>query len=135
MNSFIQTNNDGLFNVDKIYDYFSPLLKREEGNAIRNIWYRSEGTLSRIEDKTERSIVKALAVILMINDPDNMPANDENISRAIMQPVDIVSSKLTSLVNDHLLRRNVVNNLLSFASTNSREIEDLIQVIITIYLL
>ncbi len=129
LNSFIQTNDNGLFNVDKIYDYFSPLLKREEGNAIRNIWYRSEGTLSRIEDKIERSIIKALAIILMINDPDNMPANDENISRAIMQPVDIVSSKLMYLVEEHLLRRNVVNNLLSFASTNSREIEDLIQVI------
>ena len=129
LNSFIQRNSDGLFNIDKIYDYFSPLLQHEEENAIRNIWYRSEGTLSKIEDQTQRSIIKALAVILMINDPDNMPANDDNISRSLMLPKETVSAKINELIDERLLRRNIINNLLSFASTNSKEIEDQIQII------
>lgn len=129
LNSFIQTSNSGLFNVDKIYDYFSPLLQHEEGNAIRNIWYRSEGTLSKIADVTERAIIKTLAVILMINDQDNLPANDDNISRSLAIDKEIVSAKIADLIEERLLRKNIINNQLSFASTNSKEIEDQIQII------
>lgn len=124
LNSFIQTNNDGLFNVDKIYDYFSPLMKREEGNEIRNIWYRTEGTLSRIENQLARRIVKTLAVILMINDTDSFPANEKSIALATMLSKDTVTSLIDDIIDQRFLRRNIINNLLTFATTNNKEIED-----------
>lgn len=123
-NSFLHSNNDGLFNVDKIYDYFSPLLKREEGNEIRNVWYRTEGTLSRIADNDSRRIIKALAVILMIDDVDNFPSNVDNLALATMLPKEVVAGKINNLIENHYLRQNVINNLISFASSSNKAIED-----------
>lgn len=128
-NSFIHSNSSGLFNVDKIYDYFGPLMKREEGNDIRNIWYRSEGTLSRVTDQESRKIIKAIAVILMINDMDNYPASEEMISLSTMIPKDVVASKINDLIEQHYLRKNILNNLLSFTTSNNKEIEDKISII------
>ena len=129
LNTFINKNDSGLFNVDKIYDYFSPLLKREEGNNIRNIWYRAEGTLSRVEDPEERSIIKALAVIMMINEPDTFPASLDNLALSTMLSTNAVEGKVADLIDKGYLRKNLINNLLSFASSNNKEIEDQISII------
>ena len=128
LNSFIRRNDSGLFNVDKIYDYFSPILKREEGNQIRNIWFRTEGTLARVEDQDERKIIKALSVILMLNNFEVYPPNEEMISLATMLPEEIVKAKITDLIESHYLRKNLLNNLLTFTSSNNKEIEDRINV-------
>ena len=69
--------------VTEIYDYFSPLLKKEETNSIRNIWFRAEGTLGRLEDRDQRRLIKALAVILMINDFDRLSPSCENLSLSL----------------------------------------------------
>ena len=129
LNTFIHRNDDGLLNVDEIYDYFSPLLRREEGNEIRNIWYRTEGILSRIEDETQRKMIKSLAVILMINDPDVFPASEENLALATMLSEKTVLFEVNKLIEEGYLRKNVINNLLSFASSNNKEIEDRISII------
>ena len=128
LNSFIRKNDAGLFNVDKIYDYFSPILKREEGNQIRNIWFRTEGTLARVEDQDERKIIKALSVILMLNNFDVYPPSETILSIATMIPKETVKAKISSLIEKHYLRKNVLNNLLSFTSANNKEIEDRINV-------
>lgn len=128
-NSFIHRNAGGLFNVDKIYDYFSPLMKREEGNGIRNIWYRAEGLLSRIDDQNARSIIKSLAVILMINDIDNLPPDEKTLIAATHLTKDTVSMKVNNLIEKHLLRKNLLNGLLSFATANNKDIEDRISII------
>ena len=124
LNSFIRKNDSGLFNVDKIYDYFSPILKREEGNQIRNIWFRTEGTLARIDDQDERKVVKALSVILMLNNFAVYPPNETILSIATMLPEEKVKANISSLIERHYLRKNVLNNLLSFTSANNKEIED-----------
>ena len=128
-NSFIHKNNNGLFNVDKIYDYFSPLMKREEGNDIRNIWYRTEGTLSRVSEPEARKIIKALSVILMIDDSETLPANEEILSLSTDISLDKVLGIIAHLTDQHYLRKNVINDLLSFASSNNKEIEDKVSVI------
>lgn len=128
-NSFIHKNNNGLFNVDKIYDYFSPLLKRESGNDIRNIWYRAEGSLSRIDDPNARRIIKALGVILMINDPDSFPADEATLSLCTMLPLGTVTGIINNLIDEHFVRRNLINNMISFASSNNKEIEEQISII------
>lgn len=130
-NSFIQRTEDGaeLFNVDKIYDYFSPLLRKEEGNNIRNIWYRTESVLSKIEDPKKKRVVKVLSVILMINDVNRFAPNIDNIALSLELSNDEIKNIVDDLIKEHYLRKSQLTNLITFGSTNSKEIEEQISLI------
>lgn len=123
-NSFINNNDDGLFNVDKVYDYFEQLLQKEETNQIRNIWYRAESILSKINNKNERKVIKALAIILMINDLERLPASELIVSLCTSLSINEVSAVISKFINNHYLRKNMLNNMLSFALSNSKHIDD-----------
>lgn len=128
-NSFILSNSidDGLFNVDKIYDYFSPLLQKEDTNQIRNLWYRTESILSKLEDSKEKKIVKALAIILMIGDYDRLAPLDKTISLALMLDEKETKSIIEGLMSRHYLRKNMLNGHLSFALSNTKQIDETIE--------
>lgn len=126
-NSFIHSKNEGLFNVDKIYDYFSDILQKEETNSIRNIWYRAESTLSKLEDSNERKIIKALSIILMINNFDVFPSNEEVISLATEIDLQETTKIINSLIERHYLRKNILNHLLSFALSNTKQINEAVE--------
>lgn len=127
-NSFINRNENGLFNVDKVYDYFSGLLQKEETNFIRNIWYRTESILSKIDDINERSVVKSLSIILMINDSDKLPSNELVLSLA--SGLDMVTTLkiINKLIDNHYIRKNILNNLFSFALSNTKQIDDAVEI-------
>lgn len=128
-NSFLHSKSSGLFDVDKIYDYFSPLLQKEETNLIRNLWYRTESILSKLENLNERRVVKSLSIILMINDFEKFPANEKVLALASNLTIQEVSKIVSDLIEKHYLRRNLLNNLLSFALSNTKEIDDLIELL------
>ena len=126
-NSFIHSKDDGLFNVDKIYDYFSGILQKEESNSIRNIWYRSESILSKLENYNERKVVKALSIVLMINDSDVFPSSEEVISLATEIELNETIKIVNSLIERHYFRKNILNNLLSFALSNTKQIDEAVE--------
>lgn len=128
-NSFIQNEENGLFNVDKIFDYFSVLLKKEEENSIRNIWYRSEAVLSKVTDQIDRRIIKALAIILMINELDVFSPDERTLHLSLDIDKSIIERKIKELVDKHFLRKNTINGLLSLASANSKEIDEQIEIV------
>lgn len=127
-NSFIHSKENGLFNVDKIYDYFSGILQKEETNLIRNIWYRAESILSKLENYNERKIIKALSIILMINDFENFPPNEKVISLSTEININETSKIVNELIDKHYLRRNILNNLLSFALSNTKQIDEAVEI-------
>ena len=128
-NFFIHNNKNGLFNVDKIYDYFSELLQKEETNFIRNLWYRAESISSKLDDLLEKRIVKTLAVILMINDFDKLRPSKEVLSLCLNESVEDVTVVIDKLIESHYLRKNILNNLLSFSLSNTKHIDDKINVL------
>lgn len=123
-NSFIHSNGSGMFNIDKIYDYFSNVFRNEELNSARNIWYRSESILSKIEDPEERKIIKALAVILITNDYEKVPPNRHIISLSLCLDEDLTEKYINQLIGEGLIRRNLLNNLLSFSLSNTKQIDE-----------
>ena len=126
-NSFIHSNDTGLFNVDKIYDYFSGILQKEETNSIRNIWYRAESILSKLEDLKQKKIIKALSIILMINDYNVLPPNEEVVSLATQIDLLETTKIINFLISNHYLRKNILNNLLSFALSNTKQIDEQVE--------
>ena len=62
--------------VDLIYDYFSSLLKKEVSNEfVHNIWLSAEYVIEKCESEDQKRIVKALAIILIVNKEDEIPAS------------------------------------------------------------
>lgn len=131
LNSFLYTKDsvNELFHVDKIYDYFSAILKRENDPDIRRIWIRSEATLSNIDKYGENAketirIIKSLAVVLMVNDASRLPSTNEILSLCTGIDIAKVDSIVEDLIGKHYLRRNMINDLLSFATANSKSIDE-----------
>lgn len=129
LNSFLHLNSEGLFNVDKIYDYFSSLLKKDGSEETKNIWYRTESVLSKLERPEERQLVKALSILHLINNPDSLPTNSKVISLAIDMDENQVNSMLTDLIERGYIRRNPLSNNFFFAHSNSKQIDEAVAVL------
>ena len=129
LNSFLHLNNEGLFNVDKIYDYFGPLLKKDGSDEIKNIWYRTESVLSKLDRPEERQIIKALSVLNLINNPELIPTNSQLISLAIDMDENQVNSILADLIERGYIRRNPLSNNFFFAHSNSKQIDEAVAVL------
>ena len=64
--------------ADLIYDYFSFLLKKEVSNEyIHNIWLSAEYAIEKCESVDQEKIIKALAIILIVNKEDEIPATEK----------------------------------------------------------
>lgn len=59
-----------------VYDYFNQLFREEKTSSIHNEWLKADYALTRVENGNEKTVIKSLAVIHMINRPDDVPAND-----------------------------------------------------------
>lgn len=60
-----------------IYDYFSQLLEGEKDQTVHREWLNAENAIGKTEDEDARKILKAIAVIRMMNQPGEFPANAE----------------------------------------------------------
>lgn len=130
-NYFIQNNDikDGLFNVDKIYDYFSSLFQNEERNYIKNIWYRAESISSKLDSAFDKKIIKTLAIILMINNVDKLPPTEQIVALCLQKTLEETEKEIKNLLASHYLRKSNLNNLLSFALSNTKYIDERIAIL------
>ena len=63
--------------ADLVYDYFSNLFKKDVTNEfIHREWLNAEYAISKCTSEEQRKMIKALAVILIVNKEEEMPAND-----------------------------------------------------------
>lgn len=69
--------------ADLIYDYFSGLFKKEIMNEhVHNEWLNAEHALSKCVSEEQKKIVKALAVFLIVNKDEEMPADENTLALA-----------------------------------------------------
>lgn len=82
MARYIANHNDKMpwsVGAHLIYDYFSGLFKKEVINEhVHNEWLNAEYALTKCTTEEQRKIIKALAIFLIVNKDEEMPA-DENI--------------------------------------------------------
>ena len=83
-----------IISADLIYDYFSGLFKKDINNEnVHTQWLNAEYALSRCKSEEERSVIKALAIILIVNKPDEIPATNAYIQYAANNDnVDIIQA-------------------------------------------
>lgn len=87
--------------ADLIYDYFSGLFKKEIMNEhVHNEWLNAEHALSKCVSEEQKKIVKALAVFLIVNKDEEMPADENTLALAtgISNARDIIEGLVASQV-------------------------------------
>ena len=87
--------------ADLIYDYFKSLFKKDVANEfIHNIWLSAEYVIDRCTTDDQKKIVKALAIILIVNKDEEISADDKclgmsvNAVDAALAISDLVSKQL-----------------------------------------
>lgn len=97
--------------ADLIYDYFAGLFKKEVINEhVHNEWLNAEYALSKCISEEQKRIVKALAIILIVNKDEEMPAEESvlalatGISNAAMVVEELIASQV-------VYRKGSTNNL------------------------
>lgn len=120
---YINNNNtESLFNVDRIYDYFYNILKKENNELIKEIWIKAENAISKTTDVIEINILKVLAIIYMINDFENYSPVNSTIRLSLALDEKEFSEKLEVLLERGLIKRRKTNKLLEFSTAYNKEV-------------
>lgn len=70
--------------ADLIYDYFSSLFKKEVVNEyIHNLWLSAEYAIDKCDTENQKKIIKALAIVLIVNKEDEIPSNEKYLSLCV----------------------------------------------------
>lgn len=76
-------NMDWVIGADLIYDYFGSLFKKEISNEmVHNLWLAAEHAISKCDTNEEKKVIKTLAIILIVNKEDEIPADDKYLPLA-----------------------------------------------------
>lgn len=125
---FITNNENGLLNVDYIYNYFANTIKNNE--EFRSL-YNKVDSLSKIDLKAEHhNIFKCIAVMKIINDEIKFCINPFNISIALGMNYEITCNEINELISNNILRKNLNNNEIDFNIIADNDLNKLIEDII-----
>ena len=123
LKTFINTSTNNKFmNIDSLYDYFKPLLKRENTDNIKKAWIKSENALSKLKDDKERKIIKALAIIYMINEIDTFTPNDITIQYSLNLSNDEYNETIEKLIEKSIIKRRKITDEIDFANIYNHEL-------------
>lgn len=89
--------------VDYIYDYFEDLFKKEIFNiAVHSVWAKTDSAIRQVDDLTQLSILKAIAVINIIGDERLRPV-PAHIKAALLMEDDAFDRAIKDLLKKHIL--------------------------------
>lgn len=102
-------NEFDLVTIDKLYDYFEPLFRKETFNeAIYDIWVKADTALKIVYSDDEKKIVKALAILYIVNDFNLLAPTEKVISNVLNMDKATVETIIKNLrdLNILVLRRS-----------------------------
>lgn len=121
--NFISNEEDSnLFNIDKIYDYFYNILKKENDDYIKEIWIKTESALNKTNDEVERSIIKAISIIYMINNFEELLPKDNALSLALNMDEELFTEKISNLIGKGIIKKKKTNKAYDFSTVYNREV-------------
>lgn len=105
-----------------IYDYFQTLFKKEVNNTfIHNIWLQAEYAISQIKEPEQIAMIKTLAIITIVNKPDEMPA--DRTSLLLASEVKDPDTAITNLINEDIIYKKESNNCFVFKTRATSELK------------
>lgn len=113
---FIKNHNGELpwiVGIEYIYDYFSNLFKKEVVNElVHNEWLNAEYAISKCDNAIQCAMVKTLALFLIVDKFDELPATDKLLSLASGIPDSM--GIITDLENRDIIYRKGATNSFVF---------------------
>lgn len=122
LSTFIQSAADGLFTVDKVYDYFSSLIEKTDDEEIRKINYKAQTALAKVGELVKKRIIKVLTVIKIIGEENYIPTV-KMISSSLGVSEQETLACLNELVDSKLLKKSFATEHYDFALASSKIID------------
>ncbi len=119
---FIINESTGLFTIDKVYDYFSMLLKKETEESIKSIWLKSENALKKNISDDSRKIIKAISIIYMLNNLEEFSPSDSVVKLSTGLSNSEYNRAIDELFDKSILRRKKITEELDFATMFNRKL-------------
>lgn len=117
-----KNNKDWIINADLIYDYFKAIFKKDITNEyVHNEWLNAEYALSMVKDADEIKLIKTIAIINIVNKPDEISTNQEHLELA--SGLDNVIDIIDKLVTSNVIYRKSSNDSYVFKTRATSEIK------------
>lgn len=117
-----------LITIDKIYDYFEPLFRKETFNeAIHDIWVKTDTALKIVYSEEEKKLVKALGIIYIVNDFTTLAPTEQVLSSVLDINKERVSELVNNLRNINVLVLRKSSETLDFIPLSSIDINSKIE--------
>lgn len=111
-----------LFNIDKIYDYFYNILKKEKDDYIKEIWIKTESAINKTNDEEEQKIIKAISIIYMINNFEELLPKDNALALALDMDEELFAEKISNLIEKGIIKKRKTNKAYDFSTVYNREV-------------
>ena len=112
--------------VPLIYDYFSQLLADEKDSAVHGEWINAEHAIEKAKDADAKEILKAIAVIRMVNLSDDIPVNEEYLYLATGLGRGTIENAIDALIKQKLIAFNKEAKTYSFHNSVSANLQELV---------
>ena len=126
-------NNDGnleLININNIYDYFENLFKKETFNeGIHNIWIKANGAIEHAKTEEEANVFKALAIIYILGDFNNLAPDINTIRKCLGKSKDENAKLINKMKDDGSLMYKKSSDTYDFMPLSSVNVIKQIKVI------
>lgn len=108
--------------ADLVYDYFESLFKKDVINEfVHNIWLSAEYVLDRCKSQDQIKVVKALAIVLIVNKEDELPADDKCLSLCVN--TDDCNQAISELVENQLIYKKRATDSYAFKTRAGSELK------------
>lgn len=95
-------DKDWIIGVDSIYDYFKGIFKKDIANVyVHEEWLKADYAISQCDDDDQVKVLKALALVNIVNKPEELPAEKKVLSNAVN--IDYIEETLEQLVSKQLI--------------------------------
>lgn len=104
---------DWIINANLIYDYFTDLFRKDLTNEyIHNEWLNAEYAIKHCKNPEQKCVLKVLAIINIVNKPEEMPATRENLR--LCSGVDLIDETLDALESLNIIYKKRSNGCYVF---------------------
>jgi len=99
-----EKEEDWLIGLPEIYDYFSSVFRKDTSNTfIHNEWLKADYALGQTKERAERAVIKTLALVRMLNMPEEISGND-----LILRLGACLSEEIYQKVKEYLTQKQIL---------------------------
>ena len=107
-----------------IYDYFEGLFRRNQSMPeLHGEWLKADYALQQADTEEEKTLIKTMAIFLMLRNPDEVPANDKVLRLALGYSKEQFASTVAGLKKKQLILWRTKTGMYNFKNQVGVDIE------------